>query len=355
MRVLLISGTFPPDRCGVGDYTKHLAENLARGGGDEIAVLTGNAAAASDDPAVTIFCSTDGVICLRDARRVIRQFKPGIVHIQYPTARAISRWIPAFTGRVQRVPVIQTWHEHFSECGQLGPLNVLGLRGLIHVREDLPERLPHWLKRSIGDTELVFIPNGCTIPGARVPPADRESVKRMISGGKPIVAYFGFAHPNKDVHRLFEIADPALHHLLLVCELNESHAYQRRVLELIQSNRWREHTTVSGFVPPTEVSRLLACSDAIVFPFSRGVGRWHTSLKAALASGTFVVGTTLDPAQVGYSSDHNLCLVPCGDLGALKQALATYLGRRREPDTSNEWIEIAEAHRQIYARLLSHG
>ena len=44
MKVLLVTGSFPPMKCGVGDYTACLAEALARKPNIEVAVLTSQGA-----------------------------------------------------------------------------------------------------------------------------------------------------------------------------------------------------------------------------------------------------------------------------------------------------------------------
>ena len=47
MRVLLVCGTYPPMRCGVGDYTAGLAHAFGRRGDVTVAVLTGSGAAGA--------------------------------------------------------------------------------------------------------------------------------------------------------------------------------------------------------------------------------------------------------------------------------------------------------------------
>ena len=289
MRVLLVSGTYPPDHCGVGDYTGCLAEHLATDGQMEVAVLTGNPAAKNTNDKITLVLGTDGVIRLRDVWKAVRTFSPDLVHIQYPTMRVISRWIPIFIKCVLRLPVVQTWHEHYRECGQLSWMNVLCLDGLIYVREDVPNKLPRWLGRRLNTVIVRLIPNGRTIPVVRITTEEREARKTTIGGGRPIVAYFGFAYQNKGVDLLFKIADPTVHHLLLICELNPNNSYQKGLLKLANDDPWRRHSTVTGYVTAEEAGTLLAIADAVVFPFPGGIGNWNTSVKAAIATGVLVV------------------------------------------------------------------
>lgn len=352
MRVLMISPAYPPDHCGVGDYAKHLVGHLANRSGLEVGVLTGSPSALSDNSRVGMFYGKNGVVRYPDVARAVRIFAPSVVHVQYPTMRGISPLVPPLVRYIARLPVIQTWHEHFSECGQLSWLNTLGVDGIIYVRPDAAEKQPRWLRRRLASVAVKYIPNGSTIPQVRLTAMERESVRRKVSDGRPIIAYFGFAYPNKGVELLFEIADPASHHLLLICNLDASHEYQKRLLDLANSEPWRTHVTVTGFLPAQDVGKYLAAADSVVFPFPGGIGNWNTSVKAALAAGTLVVGTTADTSRVGYDPEQNLYLARCDDITDLQRGLLTYLGRRVDPGPQIDWRQIAESHEEFYSAIL---
>jgi glycosyltransferase involved in cell wall biosynthesis len=349
MRVLFISGSFLPDRCGVADYLWHLVQELAACTDTEVAVLSSCPNPACCAHPVRHFKGRN-IVSIKDAAKAVWAFRPDIVHIQYPASRAISRYIPLFVRRVLRTPVAQTWHEHYTECSQLRWSNVLGLDGVVYVREDLPQRLPTWLHRMVKH-KATHVPNASTIPSIRMTNEQRSAIKNGICGGRRLVTFFGFANPNKGVDELFRIADPDRHHLLLICDLDQRTEYHRRLLSLAQSESWRGHVTMTGFLPPAEVGRLLAVSDAIVFPFPAGIGDWNTSVQAALASGSFVIGTSDNYTRLGYDNSRNLALAPCGDWQAIRAELLAGLGRRQEPDSSNGWSAIANAHRELYTRL----
>ncbi len=349
MRVLFISGSFLPDRCGVADYLWHLVEEMASCADMQVAVLSSCPNPAGCSNSVRHFSEHDPVTT-GGVAQAVREFKPDIVHIQYPTCRAISRDIPLYVRRVLRTVVVQTWHEHYDDCNQLGWRNLLGLDGVVHVREDLPRRLPVWLRLMLRRTSI-YIPNASTIPAPRMTGEQRSTIRRGIAGDRQLVSFFGFADPNKGIDRLFELADPDRHHLLLICDLDQSTDYHRRVRRLALAEPWHDHVTITGFLPPAEVGRLLAASDAIAFPFVTGIGSWNTSVQAALASGSFVIGTSDDKSRLGYDSSKNLALVPCGDWQAFRAGMAAGLGRRREPDLANGWAAIVSAHKEFYAKL----
>ena len=190
-----------------------------------------------------------------------------------------------------------------------------------------------------------------TIPTAVLSEDERQSAKRQISGGAPLVVFFGFVHPNKGAHLLFDIADPARHHLLLVGELDASDGYQREIAEFASGPAWQGRATLAGFVDAAAAARLLAIADAIVFPFPGGIGPWNSSVNAAIASGSLVVATIDNPERFGYDAGRNLFLTAPGDVAAMRAALERHLGSRRRPDVADQWGRIAELHERFYEQL----
>jgi glycosyltransferase involved in cell wall biosynthesis len=356
VKVLLVTGAYPPVKCGVGDYTCHLAEALAEISDVEVGVVT---TGASEEPTLASKVCVFRVVFdwrLRNFPQIkwaLSQFCPDVVHIQYPT-QGYNGWIPKFLPvliRLMGIPVVQTWHEHFSDCRAIGGLNLLGCDALIYVRPDLPNNLPAWVSRWLGKTPLVYVPNTSTIPNVSLSSEHAMAIKQELSGGKPIVCYFGFANPNKGIERVFEIADSKSHHLVLICDLNENHPYQANILKRTSSGPWAGKVTVTGFQPATNVGQFLAVADAVLFPFLDGAGEWNTSLKAAEAAGVFTIATTKDSSVLGYHEKRNIYFASCDDMPGMQVALKRYLGRRVESRLGNEWGRIATEHERIYRSL----
>jgi glycosyltransferase involved in cell wall biosynthesis len=347
---MLVSAAYPPDRCGVGEYSRALANRLARRARIEVAVLTACAQAEQEPGGPRLLRASGGRLRVIDVWRAARQYRPDLVHLQYPTRRAATWLAPLVVKRAAGLRVVQTWHEHSIGRRLIGLLTTQGLDGLIHVRADLRERATPRVKRLLRSIPVSYIPNGSIVPAAALSEAERAALRAEIGATAPVVAYFGFMYSYKAVHLLFEIADPARHHLLLIGELDPADAYQRDILEAAASERWCGRATVTGYVPAQRAARLIAAADAVVFPLSEGAGPWNTSVNSALASGTLVVATSADARQVGYRADRNLLLAPIGDLAAMKEGLARYIGTRRPPDLTDPWDAIAEAHERFYAQ-----
>ena len=354
VKILIVTGSFPPAKCGVGEYSYCLAQALAANNSNQVGVLTSSLVGSEDRdiPGVRIFRNVSDwtLSSLIPTLRFISGYEPDCVHIQYPTQGydgPLAKFLP-FLLRLQRIPVVQTWHEHYSECDAVGWPNLLACSALIHVQPDLPRRLPRWVQIALGDTPVTLIRNASTIPVVPFDRSELERLKREISPERPIVCFFGFANPNKGVERLFGIADPAIHHLLLLCDLDAANPYHAAILQRSRENPWAGHVTVAGFQPAYRVAACLAVADAVVFPFPNGTGEWNTSLQAAAATGALALATTRDPSLYGYDAVTNVCFCGCDQIPEMRDALARYLGRRVAPQAHSPWNEIAVTHESVY-------
>src|SRR5664280_100229 len=110
-RVILVSGSFPPDACGVGDYTYRLVSALPKQT-ISVRVFTTIAPARSLDPELDI-CPTVrrwSFIGLPILSRRIKAADPDIVHLQYPTIAYGAGLLPQLLVLTRR-PFIVTIHE----------------------------------------------------------------------------------------------------------------------------------------------------------------------------------------------------------------------------------------------------
>jgi glycosyltransferase involved in cell wall biosynthesis len=357
MRILLISGSLPPMKCGIGDYTAKLANALTQDGRTIVAVLTDTEVGTGLADFEFELLAVSRGWKMKDAARIVRtarSWKPDVVHIQYPTqgyGHNYLPWLLPAMFRSMNIPVVQTWHEYISRRNILnGPVP----SELIVVRRDYDERIPAWFRRFMGKKRLQFIPSASAIPNICLSDAERAGVRsRFLNASASLVAYFGFVYPAKGVELLFEVADPARDHLLLICDLKSDDPYQKGIVDRIQQEPWQGKVTVTGFLPAPEVAKVLAAVDAVVLPFKNGGGGWNTSLQAAANQGTFVLTTSAEPT--GYDELQNIYFACRDDVAGMREALRRYAGRRIPvvaKDPASEWNAIANAHRAVYRNLL---
>jgi glycosyltransferase involved in cell wall biosynthesis len=185
-------------------------------------------------------------------------------------------------------------------------------------------------------------------------------IKSQFCGGtKVLVAFFGFANPRKGVERVFDIADPTEHCLVLICDLNPSDSYHRKLLLRMNGQAWLGNASTTGFLPPDQVARLLSAADAVVLPFPEGGGVWSTSAQAAMAQGTFLLVTSGD--RRGYDAVKNVYYADPVDVDEMRRALRSRAGTRLIVDdrVKSTWDSIAQEHALVYraqmARRPSRG
>ena len=164
MRLLMITGTFPPMRCGVGEYTETLVRSLTRQPGVEVGVLTDREASVREpgDP-FRVFPVIEEWRAAEFSKvaSVVREFRPDLVHIQYPTL-AYRNWLPWLLPlRLQwlGLPVVQTWHERYFAYGWAKLAMAAARGGIIVVRPGYLSQ-QSWKRRAmLRHREFEFIPN----------------------------------------------------------------------------------------------------------------------------------------------------------------------------------------------------
>jgi glycosyltransferase involved in cell wall biosynthesis len=360
MRILLISGSLPPMKCGVGDYTAHLAAAIGRCENMCVAVLTDAAATPiPTDFEFEVFALAHSwrISDIAPIATTVRRWRPDIMHIQYPTqgyGRKLLPWLLPTLFRIANVPVVQTWHEYHPE--RMGRRNILNAAlggGLIAVRPDYQGMMSAWYRWLIRRKHFRFIPGASAIPRIHLTDTERTALRSPLSPASiSLVVFFGFAHAAKRMELLFEIADPGRHCLVLICDLNSEDAYQRRILNLINREPWAGRVIVTGFLPSEEVAQILAVADAVVLPFQGGGGIWNTSIRAATAQGTFVLTTSRE--RHGYDSLENAYFARPDDVADMRDALSVFIGKRNSSsgkDPACEWDSIASAHISLFKTI----
>jgi glycosyltransferase involved in cell wall biosynthesis len=358
MRVLFVTGTTPPGRCGVGDYTSHLAQAL-RDRGNTVGVLSGIGGGPIDGVETLPVMADWRLARWRTLIRAVRSWRPDLVHFQYP-AQGYGRhrlpWLMAPLTALAGLRVCQTWHEYYRQdtwIGVKGSLlnlpNALTPGGLVVVRPGYLEGMRGWYRWLVRSKRVRFIPNGPTIPPVSLSSEERLAWKRAHGiRDKQAVVYFGFALESKGIEHLFAIADPEQHHLVLVTDLSGHDPYRVRLRALTEAERWRGSVSVTGFLPAPDVGKALAAADAIALPFNSGGGEWNTSLQAARLQTPFILTTSTE--RRGFEEDDLVYYARPGDQAAMRLALEHYAGRHCPHPRSNihRWEDVARAHEALY-------
>lgn len=366
MRVLIVTGSYPPMRCGIGDYSQGLAYALAMTTQNQVGIVTSIAAAGEGKadsieifPVIEKWSITEVIKVIK----IIWHWSPDIVHIQYPTqgyGNGYLPWVLPMVSFLMGKQVVQTWHEGYSRRYALWLLlKSVVPGGLVFVRPNFKEENLHAMLRwAIWGKAPIFIPNASSIPRAELCEYEKIEIKKQyLQKQKRLIVFFGFVYPAKGVELLFEIADPASDQIVIAGEISEDDVYPHGIKCLASSGTWQGKTTITGFLPAAEIAALLAVADAVILPFrGRGGGQWNTSIHGAVLNGAFVITTSL--TQNGYDKKNNVYYAKVDNVPEMRAALATYAGIRREYHADidrDEWQKIAGMHSDLYASLLTKG
>jgi glycosyltransferase involved in cell wall biosynthesis len=350
-------------RCGVGDYSCRLAEQLASEPGVTVAVLT-SVGARVQGSAVEVLAvvRTWGISGLPRVASAIRKWKPDVVHIQIPTQGYRHGILPSLIPCVSALlgaRVVQTWHEYMCSMSLREAaehiLRAMVRGGLVVVRPDFVDNmLPRW--RWVARRQVMrLVRSASSIPRVSLDDAERRELRlRYGAGEKRLVVHFGFVYEKKGAHLVFDIVDPGKHHVVITGMGGELDEYQTRIKSVAESEAWSSSVTLLGFLEGVEVARLLAAADAVLLPFTEGSGTWNTSLLAAQQQGSFVVTTSRE--RSGYASDTNTYSARPGDVREMREALDSHSGTRAGTLQSDcyGWSDVARAHLDLY-RLVVRG
>lgn len=362
MRILLATGSFPPMKCGVGDYSQNLSDALAADNRFRVGILTSTIGAGRDKVEnIEVFpvIKKWGLIETLKVIKIIRNWSPDIVHIQYPTqgyGKGLLPWILPMIAFLMGKKVVQTWHEGYS-LGSIFKLFLISIipSVLVFVRPRYKECLHPMLFWALWGKNSVFIPNASTIPGIVLDEQIKNILKnKYLNNQKRLIVFFGFVYPSKGVELLFEIADPASDQIVIVGEINNESEYSKKIMKHALVEPWLGKVTITGFLSIPDVAELLVVADAVILPFRTGGGEWNTSIHGAVLNRTFVITTSL--TKRGYNNKYNIYFAKIDNIQEMKLALNTYAGKRRVYDADidmDEWGKIAKQHFLLYENFLS--
>ena len=412
MRIGLVTGEYPPQEGGVGDFTERLARALAALG-HEVHVITSRRARPSPQPSPGARGSALGaaeepsparrgsITRLREPvdlgyamlhPRVSRWGWPSlsvvadvalrydleVVNLQYQAA-AYDMRSPAVAFLPWRLrgvaPVVVTFHDLkvpylFPKAGPLRAAVVRGLArraaGVIATNPADEYALAAW-----GVTALRRIPIGSNITAHEPGDAAIAAVRAALglSPGDVLLGYFGFLNETKGAATLIDALAQldGRHHLVFIGgptgasdPLNNA-TYLRDLNGRIAALRLDGRVHWTGFLPPAGVSAHLCAADVLVMPYRDGVSLRRGTLMAALAHGRPLITTQPAEPSPAFRHGDNMWLVAPDDAAGLAAAVLTLAGdgplRARLGDgaralaASFSWPAIAAAAAAFYAEV----
>ena len=379
MRIAMVCGSYPPQPCGIGDYTERLVSELIRSGVD-IEVIT----SASPDRALqeTIRFQLDnwsGGAWLRTVGEMKKR-QYDIVHFQYPARfygyrPSLGSLSLILRMRLPSVPIVLTLHEfritHFLRKLTVAAIAAPASAILLTADSERValERWMPWLRKKVHVVNMAT-----TIPVIPLS-SERRTELRSRYGVKPeekLVVYFGLLHPNKGIEKLmrtFQLLharNPSTKLLMLSLFEPFSNQYHAGIRTGVASLGIEEAVIWAGFLPPADVSEHLASADAGIFPFEDGVTLRRLSFMTAMSHGLPVL-TTVGHAgseDLGLRHGENVLLVDAADspdrmaaaldeLFSSEEMMVRLSAGARTWSSGFQWGSVVTATKDIYTTIVA--
>ena len=366
IKVCIISGSFPYDKCGVGDYASMLALALSKKN-IGVSVIT-SCRQPKKIENVEVFNSINNwsIENLRKVLEIIEQIKPNIINIQYPTIayekKILINVLPLIL-KIKGYKVVSTFHE-YSSFGIIGKLriesNLLASDSIIIVdkiyENDIKKKLLFMKK------EINFINIGSNIPKSAISEIEITEKKKMLirDNNKKIIGYFGFITESKGIESILKAMqqlkkDRNLNSILLmITEFNDNNEYHQSLLNLIEELNLKNDIIITGYLKDKDVADYLATCDFIVLPFVDGFSPKNGSMISALQEGKIVI-TTKGESMVNYIEGLKI-LDRYDDINQL----ANYIEEFQKSDNIKvssfsdrfSWNSIAQKYIDIFNKLI---
>jgi glycosyltransferase involved in cell wall biosynthesis len=360
-QILFVSGEYPPDVGGVGDYTDRLRHALAWQGWQS-SVLSRRQVRHWDARAL--------VWLLRAAPR------DGLVHIQFQAAAydllGDVCMMPTLLRRMRPgVCVVTTFHDvHvpylFPRAAGLrrGAVNLLARTSHAVIAAD--ERDIQSLGGpSCRHHQVPIGPNIACEPGAAY---DRTTFRTSygLKADTLAIVYFGLLNHSKGLELLIDAFEliltkmPAARLLLLGGEAGASDPTDRHTAAGVRCrlNRLGERVVRTGWLRPQALSEYLLAADVALLPYADGASPRRGSLLACAEHGLPIVST--QPASPAVADAVHAVPPDAAILAAavLEVAQDAALSARLRESTATlaartNWSRIAAAHVQIYQQIAS--
>ncbi|WP_225548550.1 glycosyltransferase family protein [Chromobacterium violaceum] len=270
MRICLITGSYPPEVCGVGDYTKRLGDAL-QAAGDEVVIFN-----RQDWSLTKVY----------QYARELRTLDADVYLLQYPTEGYRYSLVPQMlVFALARKRRFITLHEYSRKSlkGKLA-IYLFFLSGCDFIFTNkldakFASRWAPWMNTP----RIISI-------GSNIPWKETTSPEFDLS-------YFGLIRPHKGIEEFIEKAiafKQALPNARIAfigdvpCGYE---AYAQGVLDLAYGQGFE----IKVGLDMECVSNVLRGTKICFFPFSEGLSERRGSVLAALGNGSLVVGTGFEP------------------------------------------------------------
>ena len=371
-RVTVISGTWPPMRCGIAPYSRNLSLGL-KSEGHGVQVVTGKGAVETQQLDLTVVNDWRVTTMVRLFKRLRSNPPPHIIQLEHPTRATrtkLSAYLLPLIARIMTPQhrVVTTFHYLKPVSFKTALLRMFFLlpAATSHAIVVTTEMEARYARRFFRRKLIEVIPAGLTFPISRVTRETRIATRQVLGFRESdfVVAYAGFLVPNKGIETLIRAMKqlpPTTKLLAIGGTYDAGHSYLGRLKVAAERAGVEKRIVWMGEAPEADFGSLLSAADCAALPFDEGGCLKRSTLLMALAAGLPVVTTDGPERDQVMRSGENLLLVPPRDPLTLADALSLLEKddglRKRLVESSREildmvnWESIVGRHVALYERL----
>jgi len=356
IKIALLSNSFPPEICGIGDYTFFLFKSLTKNNQDVSVIFPhkDNNLKKVEYESLPFELKSWSIRNIYRTINILKKQNYDVIHIQNTNIKKISYYlIPILARILSRLCVVVTIHEH-SHKSLIGKLaNIISIVAAHHIIV-CEQAYKRSLSFFMSSKRITFLPVPPNIPKSQLSESDALLLKHNYAKGKLLIGYFGFLVEHKGVKEIFKVCNPTEHFVLLISNFEKFRSkYSEEIKEIIESQEWRDSAYCTGFLPAEQVADLLYASDICIFPFKNGSGDRNASLSAARLQGTYCIVSHM--TKRGYFQEENCYYTAPEDIEAMRKGILfykEYTNKKSNKPTVNDWEYITAEHIKIYNFLL---
>ena len=367
MKVLIITGSFPQIKCGVGDYTKKLFDSMKENSQLDTFVLTSNDANCCDNKVFTSIKKWKGIYIIKEVLKYVRKINPDVIHFQFPTSEykfsslCFFIFLPILL-RLKRKKIVYTLHE-YSDSGKIIQFFLKTIirmsNRLIVVDERFKKDI--CVNNFIKCNKIQYIPIGSNIDKSTLSQDEINAIRFKILKEKKcdkIISYFGFVNESKCLCELFSslgvLKENGLLNscLLIIGDFNSdkcSKGYYLKMVDILKKYQLMDNIYITGFCPNNVVADYLKCSDFAVLPFKNGVSLRNGSMLAAYQEGLKIITTRPKNDEVFFKQEQFVLIDNSVD-SLYSAILDCQFNSSKFNNTSNSigWDSIVNKHINVY-------
>lgn len=302
LKICFIVGNLPPVKCGIGDYTYRLLEELEKDDNLELSVITSSYSYHKFSK-IKLYNLIDvwNFSAWKIIKNLIKKISPDIIHYQHPSKLykkyLFQFYLPYLAKKnFRKIKFLTTIHE-FTESPFYAKL---WLKLLLKLNNYIIFTNLHDFKHAIkvANIKSKIIPIGSNIkPNKFDANLLKQEKRKILKDNELLLGYFGTINRDKGLDILIKALNFLKNEqktkikLCIIGELSNEIRYHRYIKNLINKYNLKNDVYLTGYLKNDEISKWFNLFDICVLPFKQGASLRRGSLITALVHNIPVITT----------------------------------------------------------------